>query len=235
MTTFFTKRSSGLSKPAIAGIAITLSLLAILAVIIITYAWFHRWKLPIFQRPRERTRPKPSRHSERLQSEEEIKPRLKTEERPTSKAAKYWSAEDMTRSKIGSVYSHAPSARAHSTDWDLFKPPPASSRMSDNASVYADSVFSSQTRASAFMNVDGTPQVVRPSSKRLTTWSRHISTQFLNAESPSLPVTTTEDAEPQSSQTRPVTWLETPQAGNEKRNSRSVVTNLDWMEYEPHG
>ena len=256
-TTLGKRSSGGLSTSAAVGIAVTFSIIAIIAVVLTTYAYINKWKLPIFQRIAERTRLAAQgaldrtrrtsrRKSQPLQSEVDDKSEAGTERRPGSKTAKYWSAEDMTRSKVGSVKSHVPSVKAFPTDSNVFEPPPTPSTRSDAASGYAQSIFSMKTKAtSAFMNRDGTPQIVRPSSKRVKTGSRHISMQFLPDEThpmPSLPPSAM-TADGPGQKNKPIVPLEqllrqnqrspTDLESCDKRNSRAVVTKLDWMEYEP--
>ena len=262
LTTFAKRSSGGLSKSAAVGVAVTFSLIAIIAVVLTTYAYINGWKLPIFQQlgdrvrttaPRlfDQTRRKFTRGSQRLHSKVEFKSDSKDEQRPGSRPAKYWSAEDISRSKIGTAKSHPPSVMAFPTDSGVLKPPPTPS-LNDAVSGYAQSMLSSRTKVSAFMNADGTPQVVRPGSKRVKTWSRHISMQFLPDEVESIPSTTSPAKSEENGHAKEESSISLKElleqnrrsqnrlalreledvTKNQKRNSRAVVTNLDWMQFE---
>jgi hypothetical protein len=98
------------------------------------------------------------------------------------------------------------------------------------------SIFTSKTSIYG-VERNGEPEVVRPSSKQVKTWSRHISAQFGDwGRLPSRRVS--EENERDSAgmksvkETRPEDVPPIPKASN-KRDSKSVITNLDWQNFEP--
>lgn len=89
------------------------------------------------------------------------------------------------------------------------------------------SIFTSKTSIYGAERGKGEPEVVRPSSRQVKTWSRHISTQFMDF---GRPATRIGDGGEESGDI----WTERRKSVQpSKRDSKSVITDLNWMEYEP--
>ena len=96
------------------------------------------------------------------------------------------------------------------------------------------SIFTSKTSIYG-VERNGEPEVVRPGSKRVKTLSKHISAQFLDfgnlGRSPTLRSPREDGVREEEGQALQGTEVpEVPKLN--KRNSKAVVTNLDWQEYE---
>lgn len=98
------------------------------------------------------------------------------------------------------------------------------------------SIFTSKTSIYG-VERNGEPEVVRPSSKQVKTWSRHISAQF--GDWGKLPTRRVSEESPVANRGEEAAVGggkvdDTPPVPRpNKRDSKSVITNLDWMEYDP--
>ncbi len=130
-----------------------------------------------------------------------------------SVAEKWWSAEE-----IGSAGEKANTGRSR---FSVVSPPIETHQSKVIEAPRPPSIFTTKTSIyGADGERNGEPEVIRPSSSHVKTWSRHISTQFLDW---GRPVTRMQEAnEAVKSPTEAVF---------NKRSSKAIVTNLDWQEF----
>jgi hypothetical protein len=249
--------NGGLSAGAKAGIAIGVIIPILFISYFIFYLYTHNWTIPEERRPRipqwkpklPQWRPQMSKQPQsswresvswqriasstrqastvpsNMSSSSKTDVTLTERERPPM--GKFWSADEIGpdgekantgRSRFSVV------APAEPYEPKVVKAPRPPSIFTSKTSIYG-------------VERNGEPEVVRPSSKQVKTWSRHISAQFGDwGRLPSRRVS--EENERDSAgmksvkETRPEDVPPIPKASN-KRDSKSVITNLDWQNFEP--
>lgn len=236
-------KNGSLSAGAKAGIAFGVIIPVVLISLGLFYLYTHNWtvperwrpklklKVPHWQRPKlpspptwrarpwqrvasvtQKSSPPPS------QSDLSQTPNADVEisERPVP--GKWWSAEE-----IGKAGEKNNTGRSRFS----VNAPPEPREPKIVKAPKPPSIFTSKTSIYGVEREKGEPEVVRPSSRHVKTWSRHISTQFMDF---GRPATKRESVVEESGEGR----LERPVSVRvNKRDSKSVITNLDWMQYEP--
>lgn len=239
--------SGDLSPGVKAGITIGVIIPVILIGLVVVYLYIHNWqvpqklrekmRLPQWKRPQYRMpqrgkpqwrisvpspqslRPKTwqrvasvtqkSEHSESQSDlEQERKPEAEVEVSERQVPGKWWSAEEIgtageKRNTGRSVFSMV--APASPREPKVVKAPRPPSIFTSKTSIYG-------------VERNAEPAVIRPSSTQVKTWSKHISAQFMDFGKP-----------PAMKEGHENILAETPN----KRDSKSVITDLSWQEYEP--
>ena len=143
---------------------------------------------------------------------------VEASERPVP--GKWWSAEE-----IGTAGAKANTGRSR---FSVVAPVPTPDEPRSPKTVKPPrppSIFTTKTSIyKTERESNGEPEVVRPGSRQVKTWSRHISAQFMDFGRPMRSPTREEDGAEEAA--------ETTKSRPGKRDSKAVVTDLDWMEYE---
>jgi hypothetical protein len=230
--------SAGLSTGAKFGIAIAVIIPVITLGLVFFYLYTHNWAIPKrirFSIPRSkidlRSLIKWRRKSfQRMDSVQNISPNVShadfdddstkvgVETPPKPTPSRWWSANE-----IGKNGEKAKTGRSR---FSVVAPPPEEHKPKVVKAPRPSSIFTSKTSIYGAERDKGEPDVVRPSSRQVKTWSRHISTQFLDFGRPALssPTSPKEDGIVEDS----VEHVE----NQNRRDSKAVVTNLNWQEYD---
>jgi hypothetical protein len=219
--------SDDLSTGAKVGIALGVSIPIVLIGLVVIYLYIHNWRIPQnlkekMRLPRGRRSVPSSTSWQRVASvtqksensgslsdfDQKSKAEVEVESLERPVPGKWWSAEEIgtageKRNTGRSVFSMVTPASPRGPK--VVKAPRPPSIFTTKTSIYG-------------VERSAEPEVIRPSSRRVKTWSRHISTQFMDFGKPSA---VKEEGENVLAETL------------NKRNSKSVITDLSWQEYEP--
>lgn len=230
--------SASLSAGAKGGIAMAVIIPVITVGLIFFYLYTHNWTIPdriCFSKPRSkisfRSLIKWRRMSfQRMDSVQKTSPNashadfdddltkvgVETPKRPTP--SRWWSANE-----IGKNGEKAKTGRSR---FSVVAPPPEEHKPKVVKAPRPPSIFSSKTSIYGAERDKREPEVVRPSSRQVKTWSRHISTQFSDFARPALSSTTSPKGDG-------IVEDSAEHVENEnRRDSKAVVTNLNWQEYD---
>ena len=242
--------SPGLSAAAKAGIALGVIIPVVLIGLILFYLYTHDWQIPKdlrhrikspWPRPRRKLEisapltwgpkswhrvdsvtQKTSSSSTRTDSDDQP-PKLDVEVSERPPPGKWWSAEE-----IGTAGEKNNTGRSR---FSVVAPPWETHESKVVKAPRPPSIFTSKTSIYG-VERDAEPQVVRPGSRKVKTKSRHISAQFADLGRFGTVRSLRSPTSPREQGLKEEAHEGTDVPMSNKRNSKAVVTNLDWQDYD---